>query len=112
MLRPLDAKAGATGKVQPEALRSSSEILKTKVKMNQMDAELAKFRKIAKDLEEKQKVDKSLGEVHSSLEDAETEVSALENASYGWTKGQKPPEEDEKRVGALQDKLSSTSLAV
>lgn len=97
---------------QPDKLKGNSDVLKTKVRVNYMEAELVKFRKIAKDFEEKQKVEKSLGDVHTHLSSAEVEVGALEEASKVWPKGEKPPEGEEKRIIDVQKKLSSTTIAV
>jgi hypothetical protein len=109
-LRPLEGVN--QGKDKPDALKSNSEVLKTKVKVNYMEAELAKFRKIAKDHEEKQKVEKSLEGVHGSLETAETEVADLEASSLLWPAGEQPPEGESKKIVAIQSKLSSTTVAV
>jgi hypothetical protein len=108
-LKPME---GGSGKDKPEALKSNSELLKTKVKVNYMEAELVKFRKIAKEFEEKAQVEKSLGDVLSHLTEAEVEVADLEAASLVWPKGEKPPEGEDKRIVTVQGKLSSTTVAV
>lgn len=97
---------------RPDALKSNSDVLKTKVKVNYMEAELVKFRKIAKEVEEKQKVEQSLGEVHTRLNAAEMEIGALETASQAWPKGEKPPDGEEKRILEVQSKLTSTTVEV
>jgi len=105
-LRPME------GGQQPEALKTSSEILRTKVRVNYMEAELNKFRKMAKDFEEKIKVEKSLTDIADSLKDAEAEVERLSTASQTWPKDAQVPEEEEKNISNVQGKLSSTTVQV
>jgi len=103
-LGPLDGK-------QPDVLKSSSELMRTKVRVNYMEAELGKFRKLAKDLEDKAKVEKSLAQTTGGLQDAEAEIErlhALTQVSGGEALG---PEED-KAISVVQSKLSATTKQV
>lgn len=97
---------------QPEALKNSSDVLKTKVRVNYMEADIVKFGKIAKEVEEKQKVEKSLGDVHTNLSAAEVEVGALEEVSKSWPKGERPPEGEDTKILSIQSKLTSTTVSV
>lgn len=105
-LRPMEGGAGQ------DALKNSSDILRTKVRVNYMETELSKFRKLAKDFEEKIKVGKSLNEVLDSLKEAEVEVDRIAVASESWPKDTKPPAEAEKSIAEVQSKLSATTVAV
>mmetsp|Transcript_65854 Transcript_65854/g.192636 ORF Transcript_65854/g.192636 Transcript_65854/m.192636 type:complete len:866 (+) Transcript_65854:552-3149(+) len=96
----------------PDVLKSGSEILRTKVRVNYMEAELTKFRKLAKEFEEKIKVGKSLTDVLDSLREAEEEVERISSASQEWPKDTKPPEEADKSIASTQNKLSATTVQV
>jgi len=98
---------GADGK-----MKGGSDLLKTKVRVNYMEGELTKFRKMAKDFEEKMKVEKSLGDVQGSLKSAEEEVESLTATSQSWAKEEKPPEDEVQKITAVQGKLSSTTVKV
>uniref|UniRef100_A0A7S4WHN4 Uncharacterized protein n=1 Tax=Alexandrium monilatum TaxID=311494 RepID=A0A7S4WHN4_9DINO len=103
-MRPLDGG-------HPDVLKGS-EVLRTKVRVNYMETELTKFRKLAKEFEEKLKVGRSLAEVLESLRDAEEEVDRISAGSEEWPEDVKPPEEAEKGIDSIQSKLSATTVQV
>jgi len=92
--------------------QSNSELLRTKVRINYMEAELDKFRKLAKDVQDRIMVDKSLSEIHDGISEAEADVDRLTDTSQSWAQDQKAPEEDEKKIGEVQNKLSATTVQV
>lgn len=98
-LRPHD-NAGA------DVMKSNSELMKTKVRVNYMEQELAKFRKLARNLEERIKVGKSLTGTSTLLEDAEVEVDKLVESVTTWPEGP-APEDAQSSIRAVQAKLSS-----
>jgi len=104
-LRPLESG-------HPDVLKSGSEILRTKVRVNYMETELTKFRKVVRDFEEKIKVGKSLADVLESLKDAEGEVDRISTQSQSWPKDAKLSEAAEKSITGVQAKLSSTTVQV
>jgi len=104
-LKPLEG-------THPEIVKSNSDMLRTKVRVNYMEAELTKFRHLAKNYEERIRVEKSLIEVTESLKEAETEIERLHEVSRGWQAAEKPPAEEEKQVTTVQNKLSSTTVQV
>jgi len=93
-------------------MKNNSEILRIKVRVNYMETELNKFRKVAKEQDEKIKVGKSLTEVLDGLKDAEQEVDAISVASQGWPQDQPAPQEAQQSIGAIQNKLSAATMQV
>eukprot|EP00439_Symbiodinium_sp_Y106_P057542 s3321_g8.t1 len=82
-----------------------------------MEAELAKFRKLAKEAGEKIKVFSSLREICEELANrlpdvnqAEEEAERLSAAAQHW--GQKPPEEDDRALAALKTTVSNVTAEV
>lgn len=104
-LRPLEGG-------HPEVLKNSSEILRTKTRVNYMEAELTKFRKIAKGFEEKIRVGRSLVGLLESLKEAEKEVESISATSKPPKGGSKPQDEVNKIITSVQAKLSSLTVQV
>lgn len=102
-IRPLQASPA-------EAQKSNSDLLRTKVRVNYMETELAKFRKLAQDLEERMKVEKSLSEISSSLQEVEQGVGVISAAAQHWT--QRPNAEEEGVMAELQGKLTAMNIKV
>jgi len=96
----------------PNEAKSNTEIQRAKVRINSMEAELAKYRQMTNQLEEKLKVDKSLADITVSVHEAEEEIGRLLEASDSWALESPPPEEDESAMKALQSKVSPTVLQV
>jgi len=96
----------------PQNKQNNSEILRIKVRVNYMEAELNKFRKVAKDQQDKIKVGKSLTEVLDSLKEAEEEVDAISTASPKWPKDQPAPRDAQVSIGGIQKKLSAATMKV
>jgi len=117
-LRPLEAPdAGAevdasiAAKDRAEVQKSRSEILKAKVRINYMEAELVKFKKMATGFEEKVKVSKSLTEISDGLEKAENEVQQITAASINWPSDGTLGEEETQRIAEVQGQLSTRTAA-
>eukprot|EP00931_Biecheleriopsis_adriatica_P045133 TRINITY_DN25868_c0_g1_i2.p1 TRINITY_DN25868_c0_g1~~TRINITY_DN25868_c0_g1_i2.p1 ORF type:complete len:1311 (+),score=385.86 TRINITY_DN25868_c0_g1_i2:40-3972(+) len=100
-MRPLEA-----GSSQSAAVKGNSEVLRSKVKVNQMEGELQKFRKVMNEVNEKIKVQKSMHDVSSEIMEADLEIARLTELSQHWPAEQRPPPDDEKAVTAVQDKLT------
>lgn len=97
---------------QAETLKGDSEVLRSKVRVNSMEAELSKFKKLAGETDEKIKVQKSLVDISQVLASADTEIQRLLEASKQWPANQKPPAEDEQAVTAVQGTLSEATSQV
>mmetsp|Transcript_121556 Transcript_121556/g.303297 ORF Transcript_121556/g.303297 Transcript_121556/m.303297 type:complete len:1318 (-) Transcript_121556:50-4003(-) len=95
-----------------DVLKNSSEMLRTKVRVNYMEAELGKFRKLAKNFEERIKVGKSLTDTSKLLEAAEADVEKLSEVAAAWPADERPPEDADKSIASVQSKLSSTTVQV
>jgi len=92
---------------QADVLKGNSEVLRAKVRVNHMEAELTRFRKLAEETAEKVKVGKSLAETFEIIKDAESETERLLAASQQWPENQKPPAEDEQSLADIQGKLTA-----
>jgi len=101
---------GPNGGRQQAALKNNSEVLRCKVRVSHMEAELAKFRKLAKEAGEKIKVFSSLREICEDVNQAEEEAERLSAAAQHW--GQKPPEEDDRALAALKTTVSNVTAEV
>mmetsp|Transcript_13655 Transcript_13655/g.39341 ORF Transcript_13655/g.39341 Transcript_13655/m.39341 type:complete len:1266 (+) Transcript_13655:64-3861(+) len=90
----------------------NSDMLRTKVRVSYMEAELGKFRKTARSYEERIKVGRSLTETLNLLKDAEAEVERLAEASEAWPKDERAPEDAEKGIASVQAKLGNATVQV
>jgi len=96
----------------PDALKNNSELLRTKVRVQYMEAELNKFRKAAKGFEERIKVGKSLTITSLLLQEAEGEVERLSEAAVSWPEGERPPDDAQSTIVSVQQKLTMTTTQV
>lgn len=85
-----------------EAQKNHSDILKTKVRVNYMEAELSKFRKFAQELEERIKVEKSLAEISVALQEVEEALGHLSER----------PDAEEAALNEFQGKLTDLNVKV
>eukprot|EP00930_Biecheleria_cincta_P035264 TRINITY_DN2425_c0_g1_i5.p1 TRINITY_DN2425_c0_g1~~TRINITY_DN2425_c0_g1_i5.p1 ORF type:complete len:1329 (-),score=337.78 TRINITY_DN2425_c0_g1_i5:666-4652(-) len=97
---------------QAETLKGDSEVLRSKVRVNSMEAELNKFKRLAGEADEKIKVQKSLHDIFQVLASADADIQRLSEASKHWLANPKPPAEDEQAVTAVQGTLSGATSQV
>jgi len=104
-LRPLEGNSA-------DAVQNSGEVFRTKVRVNNMEAELTKFRKLARDFEERMQVEKSLLDVVGGIKEAEEEAERLGEIAKQWSPENKPAPEDEASIAAVQARLTSATAQV
>jgi len=103
---------GPLGGATPEQAKSSSEILRTKVRVSHMEADVTKFKRTIKDFEEKIRISASLGEVHDEHAAIDTEVERLVLASQTWPVDELPPEDEEKCTLEVQSRLGKLNVQI
>ncbi|CAK0880860.1 unnamed protein product [Prorocentrum cordatum] len=99
-LRPQGAKAAG------EVAKNSQDILKTKVRVNALEAELTKHRRMLKEAEERVKVGRSLSDLQDTVREAEADVERVSEMAKAWAAGEEPPEEESNGVAEAQEKLT------
>jgi len=95
-----------------EGIKISSEFFRLKARVNYMQAELNRFRKVIQETEEKQQVGDALKDVIDCLKESEAETERLFTASRSWSADQKPPAEDEQGIVNAQKKLTAATSDV
>lgn len=104
-----EAQESVGGKL--DAKKDSASV-QAKVRVNYMEAELLKFRKVAKEMEERIRVSTTLGDLVAAAAEAEDEATRLGDAADLWHADNVPPQEDETSVRALQAKITSSTTQV
>lgn len=86
---------------------AKAEVEKTKARIFALEAEVTKFRKHAKLLEEQVKVERSLGDVVENIKTIETDVEQVSELAQSWPTDTKPPAEDEAALRKLMNHVAS-----
>jgi len=104
-LRPLDDQ-------KVNSLKSSSDVLRFKVRISQIESALTKFKSLAHKVSEQLQVHKSLIDISRELACTDAELARLSDVSKTWTAGEKPPPEDEEAAVRLQESITASITQV